>query len=135
MRPGPGAGFEAVPYGLAPAPGALERYRLQEKLGFIATELHKGFGPLWNPAMPEEAKRLAREKLAERFARLDADLGKSAYVFGDRFSVADAYAFTVMGWTKLHKIDLTPWPNLKAYLARIGERPGVRAALKAEGLA
>lgn len=121
--------------GLAPPAGGLERYRLQEALGFIATELHKGFGPLWNPAMPEAAKQLAREKLAERLSHLNERLGTSAFVFGDRFTVADAYAFTVANWTNVHKIELGPWPNLRAYMARIGERPAVRAALEAEGLA
>ena len=84
--------------GLAPANGTLERYRLQEWLTFISTEIHKGFGPLWNPALPDASKDAARAHLAKRFAYLDGQLKGRAYLTGDRFSAADAYLFAVVNW-------------------------------------
>lgn len=121
--------------GLIPAVGSLERYRLQEWLGFIGTELHKSFGPLWNPAAPEAAKEAARAVLAKRFAWLDAQLADRAYLMGADFTVADCYAFVVLAWTGYHKLDMAPYPNLRAYQARLGARPAVQQALAAEGLA
>jgi glutathione S-transferase len=120
--------------GLAPQAGTPERYRLLEWLGFISTEIHKGFGPLWNPKMPGAAKAIAKTNLAKRFAYLDAHLARSPFVLGERFSVADAYLFTVTNWTNLHGIDLKPYANLAAYMQRIGTRPKVQEALRAEGL-
>ena len=119
---------------LAPANGTLPRYRLQEWLTFIGTEIHKSFSPLFNPAMPEEAKKLSKEKLASRFAWLDGELKSKQYLMGDTFSVADGYLFTVTNWTQPMNIDLTPYPNLMAYRARVAARPAVQAAMKAEGL-
>lgn len=121
--------------GLAPAAGSFARYRFLEQLGFIATELHKGFAPLFDERAPAEAKRLAKEKLAGRLAHLDRRLGEAPYLLGERFSAADAYAFTVTNWASFLKIDLSPYGNLESYRARIAERPAVQAALKAEGLA
>lgn len=120
--------------GLMPAPGTDERYRILEWLGFISTELHKGFGPLWNPATPEAYKTIVRETLAKRFAHLDAALAGRQYLGGERFSIVDAYTFTVVSWANVLNVDLTSYPNLRAYLARIAARPHVQAALKAEGL-
>jgi len=119
---------------LAPAAGTPERYRLLEWLGFVATELHKGFSPLWKPDTPGAYKKIAREMLAKRFAYLDAQLGGQPYLMGQQFTVADAYAYTVLNWTKFQSIDLAPYPNLSAYMARVAARPNVQAALKAEGL-
>jgi glutathione S-transferase len=119
---------------LAPAAGTSERYRLLEWLGFISTEVHKGFGPLWNPAMPDGAKAIAKTNLGKRFAYLDAHLARGPYLLGERFTVADAYLFTVASWAAFHAIDLKPYPNLQAYLARVAARPRVREALAAEGL-
>lgn len=119
---------------LAPANGTMERYRLQELLNFISTELHKGFSPLFNPAYPEDAKKIVVENLARRFDHLSAYLEKGPYLTGEQFTVADAYLFTVLGWTAYVKIDLGKWPVLKAYHERVAGRPNVQAALKAEGL-
>jgi glutathione S-transferase len=120
--------------GLAPAAGTPERYRLLEWLGFISTEIHKGFGPLWNPQMPEAAKTIAKANLNKRFAWLDQRLARGPYLMGERFTVADAYLFTVANWTNLHGIDIKPYPNLKAFMERVGARAKVREAMTAEGL-
>ncbi|QPF71573.1 glutathione transferase GstA [Roseateles sp. DAIF2] len=119
---------------LAPANGTLARYRLQEWLNFITTELHKGFSPLFNAAMPEEAKALFRAKLAERFSWVDAQLEGRQYLMGEQFTVADAYLFTVSNWGQYVGVDLGGYPNLVAYRARVAARPAVQEALKAEGL-
>ena len=126
---------DQVPHkNLAPANGTLPRYRLQEWLTFIGTEVHKGFSPLFNPAMPEEAKTLSKERLATRFKWIDAELAAKQYLMGDTFSVADGYLFTVTNWAKPVGIDLTPYANLLAYRERVGARPAVQTAMKAEGL-
>ncbi|MGF9758620.1 glutathione transferase GstA [Microvirga sp. 0TCS3.31] len=119
---------------LAPAHGTMERYRLLEWLGFISTEIHKGFGPLWNPATPDAVKAAAKERLASRFAYLDEALAKQPFLMGDRFTIADAYLFTVVNWTNFHGIDISSFPNLQAFQARIASRPAVQQALEAEGL-
>jgi len=118
---------------LAPANGTLERYRLQEALNFIATELHKAFSPLFNPAFPDEGKKIMRERLAARLKVLDAQLEKRAYLLGEDFSVADAYLFTVLNWARPMQVDLEPFPAVRAYHARVAQRPHVQAALAAEG--
>ena len=119
---------------LAPAAGTMERYRLMEWLNFITTELHKGFSPLFNPAMPEEAKALARTKLAERLAWVDTQLDGKDHLMGDTFTVADGYLFTVAGWGRHVGVDIGGLKNLTAFMARVGARPAVQAAMKAEGL-
>ena len=119
---------------LAPPAGTMERVRLQEWLNFIATELHKGFSPLYNPRAPEEWKGVARELLAKRIALVAERLTGQDYLMGDDFTVADAYLFTVLNWAGFAKVDLSPWPVLGAYQARVAARPAVRAALQAEGL-
>ena len=119
---------------LAPANGTLERYKLQSWLNFISTEMHKGFSPIFNPAMPEEGKKLARERLVSRLEHVNKHLARQDYLLGSGFSVADAYLFTVLRWTVPTKIDLAPFANLQAFMKRMEARPGVRAAMKAEGL-
>ena len=119
---------------LAPPAGTMARVRLQEWLNFIATELHKGFSPLYNPRAPEEWKGVARELLAKRIALVAERLTGQDYLMGDDFTVADAYLFTVLNWAGFAKVDLSPWPVLGAYQARVAARPAVRAALQAEGL-
>lgn len=119
---------------LAPANGTLPRYRLQEWLTFIGTELHKTFSPLFNPAIPEEAKKVFRDKLEQRFEFVDGQLEGRDYLMGDHFSVADAYLFTVSNWTKPMNIDLSQRKNLPAYRERVAARPAVQEAMKAEGL-
>lgn len=119
---------------LIPAWGTMERYRAIEWLNFIATELHKGFSPLFNPAMPEEAKALARARLADRLEWVDGQLEGRDYLMGSTFTVADAYLFVVAGWGKYVGVDIAGLPHLGAFMARVAARPGVQAALKAEGL-
>lgn len=117
---------------LAPANGTLPRYRLQEWLTFIGTEIHKTFSPLFNPNMPEDGKKISRDKLASRFAWLDEQLAGKQYLMGDHFSVADAYLFTVSNWAKPMGIDLTPHKNVVAYRERVAARPAVQEAVNAE---
>lgn len=119
---------------LLPEVGTLARYHALEWLNYIATELHKGFTPLFNPRTPDEYKTIARETLDKKFAYINDVLGKQQYLLGARFSVADAYLFTVLGWAKALKFDLAALPNISAYLGRVAARPAVDAALTAEGL-
>ncbi|MBS0440393.1 MAG: glutathione transferase GstA [Proteobacteria bacterium] len=119
---------------LAPAAGTMARYRLQEWLNFITSELHKSFSPLFNPAMPEEGKALYRTRLGERFKWVDGQLAGKNYLMGQDFSVADAYLFVVAGWGKHVGVDISGLANLGAFMARVGARPAVQEALKAEGL-
>ena len=119
---------------LAPTAGTMARYRLQEWLNFITSELHKSFSPLFNPAMPEEGKALYRTRLGERFKWVDGQLAGKNYLMGEDFSVADAYLFVVAGWSKHVGVDISGLANLGAFMARVGARPAVQEALKAEGL-
>lgn len=119
---------------LAPAAGTIERYRVIEWLNFVSTELHKGFSPLFNPAMPDGGKAVAKERLLLRLAALDKHLEGKDYIMGKTFTLPDAYAFVTLNWTVPTKIDLSPFKNLVAYRERIGNRPAVQAAMKAEGL-
>ena len=119
---------------LAPANGTVARYKLQEMLNFIGTELHKGFSPLFNPATPAEYKPLVIAKLAERLKFTDGELAGKQFAMGDTYSVADCYLFTVTGWAQYVGVDLSGYPNLLAYRTRVGARPAVVAAMKAEGL-
>lgn len=119
---------------LAPSAGTQARYRLVECLNFISTELHKGFGALFNPAFPDDAKALVTAQLKDRIGHAERLLGDKTWLMGDDFSVADAYLFTVLGWGQYVGIDLSPWPGLAAYLGRVAARPAVQAALAAEGL-
>ena len=119
--------------GLAPAAGTIDRYRLQEWLTFIGTEIHKQFSPLFNPAMPEEAKPLFRQKVLDRLAYVDRHLAGREYLLGD-FTVADGYLYTVTRWAVALKLDISGFDSLKAFMARMSARPAVQQALKAEGL-
>jgi glutathione S-transferase len=119
---------------LAPANGTIERYQLQEWLNFITSEIHKQFSPLFDATMPEEIKARFRDKLAGRFDWLAAQLGDRDYLMGSRFTVADAYLFTLLNWTQWTGIDRSRWPVLDRYVARIAARPEVQAALRVEGL-
>jgi len=121
--------------GLAPSAGTIDRYRLQEWLTFIGTEIHKAFSPLFNPASSDDAKKTAKTAIANRFAYLNDQLAKRQYLLGDNFTVADAYAFTIVNWANFVAIDLKAYPNIVAYMSRVGGRPKVVEALKAEGLA
>lgn len=119
---------------LIPPCGSMARYQLQMWMHFTATELHKGFSPLFNPAMPAEAKQVALARLQERLKFVDGELAGKAFVMGSDYSVADAYLFTVTNWAKPMAIDLAPYPNLLAWRERVAARPAVQAAMKAEGL-
>jgi glutathione S-transferase len=119
--------------GLAPKPRTPERYKLMEWLNFTASEIHKGLGDFFNPKMTPEWREARLERLGKRFDHLEKALGSQQYLMGE-FSIADAYLFAVLNWTNLHKIDVSSWPNVKAFMARIAERPAVKKAMKAEGL-
>lgn len=116
---------------IAPA-GTLSRYHAIEWLNFVATELHKGFSPLFNPKTPDEYKVIARERLDKQFSYVDSVLAQHDYLLGKKFSVADAYLFTVTRWANALKLDITQRSNLDKYMARVAERPAVKAALAAE---
>lgn len=119
---------------LAPPAGTMPRYRVMEWLNFVTAELHKQFSPLFNPAYPEEAKAINREKLLGRYAWVDGQLAGKQYLMGDDFTVADAYLFVVTRWTVPMKLDISSRTNLAAYMTRVAQRPAVRRALEAEGL-
>ena len=119
--------------GLLPATG-IARYHALEWVNFITTEVHKGFGPLFNPATPADYRPLVMANLAQKFAYLDARLKDHPYLTGDTFTIADCYAYVMGRWAMGMKIDLSACPNFTAYCQRIGERPAVKQALAAEGL-
>ena len=119
---------------LAPANGTMDRYRVQEWLNFVTSELHKGIGGLFNPAMPEEGKAVIRAKALSKLKWVDEQLEGKSYLMGDAFSIADAYLFTITNWTGHTGIDISGLKNLTAFQARMAARPAVQAALKAEGL-
>lgn len=119
---------------LAPTNGTIDRYRLQSWLGFINSELHKSFGPLFTPTATADSKKMALDNLHQRFAIVDKRLANHDYLLGSHFSVADAYLFVVGSWTGHVGIDLKTWPALAAHSARVAGRPAVQAAMKAEGL-
>lgn len=120
--------------GLAPAAGTPERYRLMEWLNFISTELHKSFGALFNPEMPDAWKTWVRGLLGRRLDFVAAQLGDRSYLMGETFSVADAYLFTILGWGRWVDVDIGRWSVLETYSGRIAGRQAVHAALVAEGL-
>jgi glutathione S-transferase len=120
--------------GLVPPAGKPERYRVQEWLNFVTSELHKSFGPIFRPTTPDAYKAISKENLGKRFDWLDKQLAGRQYLMGDNFTVADAYLFTVLRWTSRIEMDLAKWPNLKAYVDRVAARPKVQEAMKAEGL-
>jgi len=120
--------------GLAPAAGTMERYRLQEWLNYVTSELHKRFGSLFSPTMQPEWKAMVREQLAGQLDFVSRSLEGKEYLMGAKPNVADFYLFVVLSWGRFVEIDLGRWPVLKAYWKRIAGRPAVREALKAEGL-
>lgn len=127
-------GDQAPSSGLLPQLGDFRRYRVIEWMNFVSTEIHKGYGPLWNPAASDEAKNGARELLAKKFDFVEQELGAGPYLLGDTLTLPDTYLFAVLGWTRIHQIDLSRWANLAAFVQRMSERPAVQAALRAEGL-
>ena len=119
--------------GLAPKPRTPERYKLMEWLNFTATEIHKGISDFYNPKLTPEWREAKLDRLGKRFDFLNKALGANEYLMGE-FSIADAYLFTVLNWTKRLNIDVSNWPNIQSFIARIAERNTVKKAMKAEGL-
>ena len=119
---------------LAPPAGTLERYRLQEWLNFITSELHKQFSPLFAADTPDDYKPIAKQRIAKRLDWVAAQLAGKDYLMGRQFTVADGYLFVILNWTKFVGIDLNRWPVLAAYQARVAARPKVHEAMVAEGL-
>ena len=120
--------------GLAPAAGTFERYRLQEWLGFVNSELHKSYSPLFRPETPAETRADRLAYLKKRYEVIEKRLADRPYLMGSAFTVADAYLFTVTNWAGHVKFDLSPFPNLRAFQQRVAARPAVQAAMRAEGL-
>ncbi len=120
--------------GLAPKAGTMDRYKLQEWLNFTTSELHKAMGTFFNPAVTPEWRAAVTDRLAVRMEWLAGQLKGRNYLMGDKFSVADAYLFTILNWAPLVKFDLSRWPVLVEYHKRVAARPKVQEALKAEGL-
>ena len=120
--------------GLAPRAGSFERYQLLELLNYITSELHKGYSPLFNPSISADWKTATLANLDKQFQWLTHYLGNKSYLMGNTFTVADAYLFTVLSWSSHVGVDLAKYHVLTAYLARVGHRPKVQEALKAEGL-
>lgn len=124
---------QAAPGQLAPVAGTVERYQLIGWLGYISSEVHKNFSPLFNPAASDDAKSGARKALAQRFDFLSQTLQGRDYLM-DQFTVADAFLFTVLGWCGHVNVSLADWPVLQQFVARVGARPAVQQAMRAEGL-
>ena len=119
---------------LAPVAGSAERYRLQEWLNFITTELHKNFSPLFQPVIPDDVKTFFKDRLMGKFKYIDGKLAGHDYLMGKTFTVADGYLFVMLAWADRMNFDLSGLPNLIAFKARMAARPNVQAALKMEGL-
>ncbi|BBR59111.1 MULTISPECIES: glutathione transferase GstA [unclassified Klebsiella] len=118
---------------LAPV-GTINRYKTLEWMNFIATELHKGFTPLFRPDTPEDYKPTVRALLDKKLAYIDESLAGAQWISGARFTIADAYLFTVLRWAFAVKMDMAGYENIADYMARVAARPAVAAALAAEGL-
>ena len=119
---------------LLPARG-IGRYRVIEWLAYLGSDVHKSFGPLFDPASGDDAKQAARDLVGKRFDYLEGKLDGQDFLTGGAMSVADPYLFAMLGWTGMHGIDLSRWPNLTAFRERILQRPTVRTVMEAEGLA
>ncbi|OGB48080.1 MAG: glutathione transferase GstA [Burkholderiales bacterium RIFCSPLOWO2_12_67_14] len=119
---------------LAPPAGTMARYQLQSWLNFVSSELHKGFSPLFNPAVPAEAKQVFKDRLLQRLTWVDGELAGQPYLMGESFTVADGYLFTVTNWAKPVGLDIDGLTHLVAYRSRVAARPAVQAAMSAEGL-
>ncbi|MBX5459811.1 MAG: glutathione transferase GstA [Steroidobacteraceae bacterium] len=119
---------------LAPPAGTLERYRLVEWLAFINSEVHKSVSPIFVPTATDDVKNFARANVTRRLDWLEKQLGTKSFLMGEQFTVADCYLFVVLGWLPHIGFDMSKWPTLKAYHARIAGRPATQRALEAEGL-
>jgi glutathione S-transferase len=119
---------------LAPANGTMARYKLQQWLNFVATEIHKSYSPLFNPAAHVECKAAGKANLERRLPLVAAQLERGPYLLGEDYTVADCYLFVTLSWAPYVALDLTPWPALHSYSTRVAARDAVQAALRAEGL-
>ncbi|MEB2311435.1 MAG: glutathione transferase GstA [Sorangiineae bacterium] len=119
---------------LAPENGTIARYQLQGWLNFTATEIHRNFSPLFNPAVPDDIKQASKQRILGRLEWVDGELAGKQFLLGEDFTVADAYLFVVTGWSKPMQLDLSKLTNLVAWRERVAARPAVQAAMKAEGL-
>ena len=119
---------------LAPARDSAERYKLQEWLNFVTTELHKNFSPLFQPVIPDDVKSFFKDRLTAKFKYIDGQLAGRDYLLGKQFTVADGYLFVMLAWADRLKLDLSGLSNLMAYKARLAARPKVKEALTKEGL-
>ena len=119
---------------LAPAAGSLDRVRLQETLNYLTSEIHKSYSPLFNPAVLPAVREERLAYLTRRYALIEKQLEGRKYLFGDRFTVADAYLFTLTRWARAVKLDLSAYTNLEAFQKRVGSRKAVLEAMRAEGL-
>lgn len=125
---------QAAGKNLAPANGSQDRYRMQEWLNFISTELHKNFSPLFNPTIPGEAKTIFKGRIVGSFKYIDGKLAGHDFLMGKQFTVADGYLYTMLRWADGMKLDLAEFKNLTAYKERVSARPKVQEALVKEGL-
>jgi glutathione S-transferase len=119
---------------VVPAAGSKERYQVQEWLNFVASELHKNFGPIFRPTTPDAYKQIAKDNISGRFKWINDHLANRQYLLGDNFTAPDAYLYVMTRWAPRVGIDLAQWPNLKAFSERMAARPKVQEAIKAEGL-
>ena len=117
---------------LIPAFGTLERYRLMEWMNYIATELQKGFSPLWNPKTPDDIRAQTLASVEKKFDFISTHLTKNKYLLGNNYSVADIYLYVVMGWTKNFKLDISKWPKIISLIETVGQRPAVQKTLQTE---
>lgn len=120
--------------GLFPKFGSMERYHAMEWLNFVSSDIHKTLGQFWNPSYSEEAREVLKKALDHRLKFLDQHFGKQSYLTGDSFTIADAYLWVILNWMPMHKLEMTPYPNLKKFHDRVGARPSAGKVLKAEGL-
>ncbi len=125
---------QAGAFELLPQPGDLQRYRVLEWVNFVATELHKSFAPLFNPAAGEETKQLARDTIGKKLDFVEQQIGHKPYLLGDSFTLPDAYLFVILGWTEKMRIGLDRWPRLAAFRQRVAARESAREVLEFEGL-
>ena len=119
---------------LAPARDSAERYKLQEWLTYINSEVHKSFGPMFSPVLADDAKAFFKDRVMGKFKYIDGALAGNDYLMGKQFTVADGYLFTMLSWADRMKFDLSAMPHLVAYKDRVGARPKVQEALTKEGL-
>jgi glutathione S-transferase len=120
--------------GLVPKAGTLARYRVQEWLNYITSEVHKSYSPLWNPTADPKVKEYAQANLEKKLDWVNAQIAGKKFLTGDTFTIADAYLYTVINWSYFLGLGLDKWPALKEFHARVDSRPQVQAAREAEGL-